>query len=65
MIRIGGGDGPRKVEPVVPIPRTGDKPRKEPEGSEKEKPEGGPEGQKPKRPKPKPGEPGYNVDIEV
>lgn len=65
MIKIGGGDGPRRVTPVERGGRAGDKGRDEPTRDPKpvKKPEGE-DGAEP-RPRRKPDGMGENVDVEV
>ncbi|MBY0538874.1 hypothetical protein K2P56_00375 [Patescibacteria group bacterium] len=66
MIRIGGGDGPRRVNPIEPGGRAGDKKRDEPVRAPV--PAKKPEGEEAVEPRPRrlpdPGT-GENIDIEV
>lgn len=65
MIKIGGGDGPRRVNPIEPGGRAGDKSRDERARDPKpaKKPEGEEATPRPRR-KPDPGA-GENVDVDV
>lgn len=65
MIKIGGGDGPRRVNPIEPGGRAGDKKRDEP--NREPKPDKKPETDDvPAKPRPKPGEGmGGKVDIDA
>lgn len=66
MIKIGGGDGPRRINPIEPGGRAGDKKRDEPVRTPvpAKKPEGEDAPAPRPRRKPDPGK-GENIDIDV